>query len=87
MNLPRRYFSTASSHTTEDILRSTEDLLSRAIDDNDVVGADVVKDVVMQQAALTTRLNAVEGTLLTLGGSSDVGTMVDFNTAFNTASS
>lgn len=80
----RRYFRTASTHETDDILRSTDDLLDKIIDSNDVIGADVGKTLLLEQTILKTKVAAVEQTLLT-SGTGNLGTIEDFNTAFNTA--
>lgn len=58
--LPRRHFYTESSKTTNDIIRTRDAFNQQILDENDVAGAEVVKDVLDTQVNLGLRTSEVE---------------------------
>lgn len=90
--LPRRHFSTASSKTTDDIIRTRDAFNTKVIDNNDVAGAAVVKEVLDTQVSLGLRTAEAETDIdsielrvaaLEAGISEPIGTYTEFETEFN----
>lgn len=77
--LPRRYSATVASEVTDDIIRDRDRFKTKVIDNNDVAGAQVVKENILKIEALENRVLTLE----TSGASTvNIGSIVEFDTAF-----
>jgi len=74
MSLPRRYFKTASAATTTDVIRSRDAFKIAPIDNNDLVSANVIKDIVEKQDLIIDKLQQTD---------SPIGDYQDFLLSFN----
>jgi uncharacterized protein YlxW (UPF0749 family) len=77
--LPRRYFGTASTHSTDDIVRTRDAFNTKLIDANDVAGAEAVKDIINMQDELSERITSNTGIL------DVIGTYDEFEVSFDAA--
>lgn len=75
--LPRRHFATASSNTTDDIVRTRDAFNTKLIDNNDVAGAEVVREIINTQDTIEAQVNTNSGILET------IGSLEDFISTFN----